>query len=245
MKIFFAVIFSILSLTSVKANNFDLKDLAQGQSVLYLNAKESKKVQQDLLVASLTFQEEGTDKKLIQNNLNIAMKSALNIAKDEKDILHYTEGYQVYMIHQSSHEKKIKAPTKWRAQQNISLEGKNKDALLELARKLQGLGLHMNQLNYRLSTEKYDEVSDSLMEGVLNKLQLRAEKAAKTLGKSKSELVVVNINKNNNPRPYYNRSSSKMYAMAEADTMEAPSVAPGQTEVVMNVTATALLSGTE
>ncbi len=63
-----------------------------------------------------------------------------------------------------------------------------------VAARLQQLGLTISNMYYSLSTEKYQEVSDALLDSALLSLQARADRVANTLGKDEAELIEVNIN---------------------------------------------------
>src|SRR5690606_28829552 len=110
-------------------------------------------------------------------------------------------------------------------------------ALLELAGQLQSQGFTLNNLNYSLSSERYEEVTDSLMTAALAKLQNRADQAAEALGKNSAELIEVNINGGQN---IYYRAQPMMMEMAADASFSNPVAEPGKSQVSLSVSARAL-----
>jgi len=224
---------------------FDLQTLQQGEVLINLSASERTEVSQDTLIARLDYQVEAESRKEVQAEINEAVKAALDLARDVTEVEHSTQGYNVYQryehrpVDNKQGEKERK--TWWQGSQTIVLESENSDALLTLAGKLQGMDFTMSGLNYSLSSEKYEETSDALLEGALKKLQARAETAQKALGKSSAELIRINLD---GSQPMYQPKMmmARMDSMAESSAaMPAPEAAPGMTEVSLTVSATALL----
>src|SRR5687768_1297370 len=79
-------------------NQFSLGELQPGQLVLNLSATEQQDVAQDTLNASLMFSTQGRDKTAIQNEVNTAMRKALDILEDSTGIEYNTSQYQVYVF---------------------------------------------------------------------------------------------------------------------------------------------------
>ena len=101
------------------------------------------------------------------------------------------------------------------------------------------MGLMMSGMSYTLSPDKADAVKDSLMEDALSKVRARAERAAKALGKTGTELVEITVDANTDfPRPMMAMMKGGMEA---ADAMATPSAEPGQSEITLTVSARAVL----
>ncbi|WP_435640077.1 SIMPL domain-containing protein [Micavibrio aeruginosavorus] len=217
---------------------------AAGETLLNVSASERLEVQQDLLIANLRVEMEGTDPAILQNEINTIMKNAVDKAKAVTDVKTSTDGYYVYPYDPNPQpvEKGVtpKKEQKWRGSQGITISGKNPQALLELAGELQSMGLVMGGLNYTLSPEATETARDSLMEAALAKVQAKAERAGKALGKTKVELVEVSVDA---AMPSYPQPMM-MRAMASDGAMEkgaAPTAEPGMSEITLTVTARALL----
>lgn len=217
---------------------------AAGETLLNVAATERVEVQQDLLIANLRVEMEGTDPAILQNEINTIMKNAVEKSKAVTDVKTSTDGYYVYPYDPNPQpvEKGVtpKKEQKWRGSQGITISGKNPQALLELAGELQSMGLVMGGLNYTLSPEATETARDSLMEAALAKVQTKADRAGKALGKTKVELVEVSVD---SAMPSYPQPMM-MRAMASDGMMEkgaAPTAEPGMSEITLTVTARALL----
>lgn len=232
----------VLPVTANAQVSYEMNNLAPGQVLMNLDATERTEVAQDTLVARLEYVVEGTDRSEVQNNINSKMKQVI-AAADQKDSVQFsTENYHVYMMHEPRPTDSVQSEkiSKWRGQQHVMLKSKNSDDVLDLAGQLQGMEMTMVNLSYVLSSEKYEEVSDGLMDAALTKLQARADSAAESLGKSSADLIRVDLGSSgsiNQPQPM-------MMSMARGESamsVEAPSARPRMSEVTMSVSATALL----
>lgn len=209
--------------------------MPDGQVILSISATERREVEQDLLVATLSYNATNTNSRELQNEINEAMKKALDIVKKEKTVKVNTGAYQVYETHDPRTKEK-----KWQGNQSLTIKSKDSDTVLELAGKLQNINLNMSGLSYTLSPETAVEVQDSLMEDALKQLQTRANRAAKALGKSTAELRDVNVDSGG--IPYNNINHRGMAMMESADmTMAAPVAASGETTITLSVSARAIL----
>ncbi len=224
-------------------------DLPPGQTLVNLSASERVEVQQDLLVASLQYQAENKNARILQNDINTLMKKVVDKAKTYKDVKISTQQYYVYPYEplpapvpmDGRLQKKIEKPEKtWRGSQGLMLESKNADDLLELTGMLQDMGLTMSGLSYTVSTELMETTHDALMEKALMKLKTKAGRAARALGKSQTELIEVNIDSGG----YYPQPMPMMKTMAMGTTMEAmaaPVAEPESSDINLTVSARALL----
>ncbi len=221
-------------------NQFSLGELQPGQLVLNLSATEQQDVAQDTLNASLMFSTQGRDKTAIQNEVNTAMRNALDILEDSTGIEYNTSQYQVYVFDPADPSRRdINNPT-WRAQQEVQMNSLDSAALLEVVGQLQENGLVITSLYYSLSTAKYEEIAGNLMLAALKKLQDRADTAAEALTMSEAKLVEVSLD--GSPNFAYKERFNVSMARA-ADAAIAPPVAdPGETQVSLTVSARAVLS---
>ena len=215
-------------------NQFNLNELQTGQLVLNLSATEQLSVDQDTLNVYMQYSAQGRNTSALQNEVNEAMRQALEILEATNNIEHSTQQYHVYNMQGRNNQN----PT-WRAQQSIQMSSINAEALLVVTARLQQLGLTLNSMNYSLSSEKYEEVSDSLMNAALQKLQARANEAASTLNKATAALVEVSLNGGNNQ---LFRGAMASMAMDSMESMAVPVAELGTTQVSLTVSARALLS---
>ncbi len=211
--------------------------MPDGQVILNISATVRKEVEQDLLVANLSYTATDLNARRLQNEINTAMAAALKKAKKEDDIKVNTGSYQVYQQHHPRTKEK-----QWHGSQSMTLKSKNADDLLELVGELQDMKLNMNGLSYTLSPETAVKIQDNLMEDALKELQTRANRAAKALNKSSAELREVNAQSGNNNysnNKHYGRSM--MMDSAEGMAMAAPVASAGETTITLTVSARALL----
>lgn len=241
---FFAIL-SLLLITFSSPVFAQIEDpvfkLEQNQSLLHISATEQREVDQDLLIATLRIESENEDNKFVQNTVNTAMAKALEEAGKYEDVKAITRSYNVHQYDRNGGKRDMPANMIWKAQQSVELKSKNAEQLLELAGKIQEAGFVMGGLNYVLSPEKAAQIQDEMLEEALGKLQNRAERAAKALGKTKAELKEINTNGNYVPQPRVMHARMEMAAMGAADSMAAPVASPGETTITMNVSAKALL----
>ena len=229
-------------LTSANAQYKDpIFELSDNDSLLHINATESREVDQDLLIATLRIEVEDLENKVVQNKINKGMKAALDLAKNYTDVKAITRGYSVNQYDKNSGKKDRPRDMVWKGSQSVQLKSKNSEALLELAGKIQAAGFLMNGLEYTLSPEVAAQVQDEMLEAALEKLQVRAKRAAKTLGKTEAELKEINTQGNYVPVQKTYHRGMQMEAMAASADMAAPVASAGETTITMNVSAKALL----
>ena len=241
--LFFAA--ALLLSTISTSSHAETKDpvflLNQDESLLHISATETREVDQDLLIANLRVEAESKSNKEVQNDINTAMSKALALSKKYNDVKAITRSYNVHQYDRNGGRKNMARDMIWKGQQSIELKSKNSEQLLELTGKIQEAGFLMGGLRYTLSPEVAAQVQDEMLEAALIKLQNRALRAAKALGKSKASLKEINTNGNYVPRPQaYARGMEMMSMMADAE-MAAPVASPGETTITMNVSAKAFL----
>jgi len=212
-----------------------LLDIPEGGTLVDLSATERVEVKQDLLTATLRYETENSDSQTLQNEINNHMKEALEMAQSVETVQTSTQGYNVYQYDPHRHKKSLPSKKIWRGSQGIQLKSKNADDLLALVGNIQGVGLTMKGLNYSVSSELLEETRNNLLEAALKKLQIKAQRTAKVLGKTKTALLHVTVDSGGyRPIPMQGRSM----AMAE---MAAPVAAAGQSDITLTVRAQALI----
>ena len=217
----------------------------EGTTIVNFSSTEKRTVPQDLLMASLRIEVDEGDAKTIQTKINEAMKKALELAKKESAFKVSTGAYSVYkydkpiVINAKTGEQKTEPV--WRGSQEINIESKDSTKLLDTVGKIQELGFAMNNLAYTVSPEVADKVRDELMVEALKKLSAKAEVVAKALGKSKAELVDVNVDSGGPVMPMYKTMMARGEAMAMDAAMPAPVAEAGETDLSLTVSARALI----
>lgn len=233
MKFLAAALVSATMFVTAPAQAQDIQLLPEGQTLVSLSVTERMQVPQDTLHASLRIEDEDKDAKSLQNRINTLMDKAVKHAKSVRDVKTSTGYYSVYQYNASNSNRE---DMKWRGSQTIDLEGKNAESLLELAGDIQEMGFAMNNLHYSLSTEKADDVRDSMMEAALTRAKTKANRAAKALGKSDVDIAMVNVDAESGFVQPVRMKARGMMAMAESADMAAPTAEAGESEVTLTVT---------
>ena len=243
-----ALIAAALAVFALPASAQDYKtilDIPNGQSIVNLSASERVEVQQDLLVASLRYETENANAKILQDEINKIMGKALEKSKSFKDIKISTDQYYVYQyetpVPYKDGQPVAKPERVWRGSQGITIKSLKSDDVLELTGALQEMGLSMNNLSYVVSPELLETTQDSLMEAALAKVKAKAERTAKALGKGKADLVEINVDMGGNYYPQPMMRAMAMDGGARMEKASAPVAAPGQSEITLTVSARAIL----
>lgn len=212
-----------------------------------LSASDQRQVEQDLLVASLRIELDNKDSRKLQDEINKAMKQAVDTAKAEPAIKVSTGNYYVYSYDPNPSPKplsnaEMKRRMVWKGSQTIELQSKDAQKILDILGKIQDMGFVMSGLSYTLSNELAEAQKDELLVGALQKIQKKAELIAKSLGKSGYDIAEVNIEGTYMPQPQPVMMKAMHAEMAMAsDAVAAPVAAPGETEVSLSVSARVVL----
>lgn len=220
-------------------NEFALGSREPGQLLLNLSATEQRDVPQDTLNASLQYAAQGRNRAELQDEVNGAMRRALDILEASSSVEFFTTQYQVYVVDAGRPSRTDVENPVWRAQQEVALTSLDSDALLEAMGQLQAAGLVVTSQYYSLSNARYEEVAAELMQDALAKLQSRANEAASGLGKGRAELIEVSLD--GSPNFAFRGERAVMMSM-DAAAMAPPVAVPGETQVSMTVSARAILS---
>lgn len=239
MRLIIITAFLLFLPVSIWAQDYKtLLDIPEGGTLVDLSATEQVEVEQDLLTATLRYESENPNPRALQNEINQHMKQALEIAQRVETVQTSTQGYNVYQYDPHRHKKNMPSKKIWRGSQGIRLKSKNADDLLDLVGRIQGTGLTMNGLNYSVSPELLEETRNNLLEAALKKLQIKAKRTARALGKTKTALLHVTVDSGGyRPLPRQGRAM----AMSDMAEMSSPVAAPGQSNITLTVRAKALL----
>ena len=227
----FTVMSAALTLLALSANAQQsvLPQLPEGHTLINLSVTERINVVQDEIVADLRVEVEDRDASVVQNAINEQMREGLIVARAVTGVDAATGHYSVYQINRQPQGGR--ADPVWRGSQSITLESKDPQTLLSLAGELQDMGFVMSQLSYRLSTERADEVRDSLMETAIARARANAERAAAALGRPEVEIASLTIETG--------MSYAAPVMMRAMDTgsreMATPSAEAGESEVSLTV----------
>lgn len=215
----------------VAALGQDINLLPEGQTLITLSVTERISVEQDTLVATLRIEREDENAEVLQRQINAAMEEALEEADGVSEVEVATGYYSVYQYSTAPQGGRI--ANVWRGTQSITLEGQDAQKVLELAGAIQEMGFVMSELTYTLSTEKADEVRDSLMESAIGRARANAERAARALGKSEVDIATLDVDAAlGYSQPMMYARGAAMDAVAEKAT---PVAEAGESEVSLTV----------
>lgn len=222
-----------LSMATLSSHSLaqDINLLPEGQTLITLSVTERINVEQDTLIATLRIERENRDAGTLQREINAAMAQVLDETEDATDIKVSTGYYSVYQYNNQPQGGRV--DNVWRGSQSITLEGQNAQKVLELSGVIQEMGFVMSELGYVLSTQRADEVRDSLMESAIARAQSNAERAARALGKTDVDIAVVDIDASlGYSQPQMMVRGLAMDAMAEKSE---PVAEAGESEVSLTV----------
>ena len=170
-------------------------------------------VDNDLLVAVLYAQAEGTDAVGPADEVNRAIDWAVTMAKDHAGVRVQTLGYRTNAIYKNS---KIRG---WRVTQSLRLEGTDSRQLGDLTAALQQQ-LKVQSIGYQISDDARRAHTGDLTDRALERFAARAQRVTKVLGRQGYRIVRLNINEGrHSPAPV---ARTMMMESARADYGPAP-----------------------
>jgi predicted secreted protein len=234
--------FCLVSPAAMAHDYEGLLSLPEGSTMMNVSATERTEVEQDTLTATLRFQTENADPAVVQEEINKVMTDALAEAKKVSTVEATTLYYNVYQYDRNQGKDKMASSIVWRGEQNLQIKSTDKEAVLDLAGKLQKKGLVMNGLEFSVSSALRDEVQSDLLEKALARLTAKAKRAGDALGKGNVELLRVDVGHGDSgyhPQPVAMRSMDMAGGAAEKSFV--PVAEAGKSEITLDVSAIALL----
>lgn len=168
-------------------------------------------VRPDELHATLAVEARASTAAAAQAAVNRAMAAALERAHAVPGLVASTGGYQVWR----SGERSTATPA-WQASQTLELTAKDAAPLLELAGTLQGQGLAVRQLGWRVSRDLYRSTRERATEQAVQGLTARAERMAGLLGLAFERFASVELDAQSPPSPRFRAMPAPMAAAASA-----------------------------
>ncbi len=214
-------------------------DKAPNGTILNISATEYTQITQDLIIANMHYESEAQNAKEVQTAINNIMSKVLEKSKRFSNAQLSTSQYSVYKYDYQD-KKQNTLLSKWKGSQSLSITGRDSESIIKLVGELQDLGLAVDSLNYTISDEKRDETRDTLMEKAVSKLLAKATRVAKSLGKTETKVININVDADNTaPIPFY--QTTMRVGFSAKSEMPPPIVEPGQSTITMTVSATILI----
>lgn len=166
--------------------------MPQLQNVAQLSASATVEVQQDLLFMALSTTRDGTDSGDVQNQLRLALESALAEAKKtaQPGLMDVRTGnFSLYPRY--SKDGKING---WRGSTELVLEGRDFPRITAAAGKVQSLTLA--NVGFALSREQRAKVEADAQAQAIDRFKAKAAEVARSFGFSGYSLREVSVNAN-------------------------------------------------
>ena len=166
-------------------------------------------VRPDELHATLAAEARAGTAAAAQAAVNRAMATALERARAIPGMVVSTGGYQVWRTSERNAPSQV-----WQASQSLELTIKDPAPLLDLVGTLQGQGLAVRQLGYRVSRDLYRRTREQATEEAVKGLAARAERMAGLLGLAFDRFSSVELDGTRPPTPVFRAMAAPMAASA-------------------------------
>lgn len=193
------------------------------------HVEATREVPNDWVVATLGMDAEGNDAAALARRVNERMAGALALAREVESIQVSSGGYQTQPVYDRG---KL---ARWRARQDLVIEGGDLDAVTELVGRLQSEELVLRGVSFSVSPETQEDLEEELIVEALTAFRQRAGLIARGIGRRGWNLVSANIGQHDPPMPYLARGRTMaLEASAEAP----PALASGKSTLRITVDAT-------
>lgn len=210
------------SLTTVQADSDSHYDRIQ------FLATQRESVSNDTMHVTLGASGESSDPAELAARINDAMNWALGIAKGYAGVTVGTGNYQTYPVYEKTVLKR------WRARQNLELQGKDSRLLGRLVGELQAR-LQVQSMSFSVSDEKRNGIENRLISQALDAFKKRADLIVNNLRATGYRIVDININ-TSSPRPPIPYPVGMMAAQSKSGSPVA--VEAGESEIGVTVSGT-------
>lgn len=188
--------------------------------------ESTRDVENDWITAVVAITAEDADSAALANRINTEMAWALEQAHAESKVKAKTGGYSTYPVHDDAGRIR-----RWRASQQLVLEGSDSAAMTALVGKLQAR-LQLESFDFSVSEERRRKVQEELVTEALTAFRARAALVAKGLGASSFALDDVSVETGGGFQPM---QRMRMQEMAMAKDVAQPAVEAGTSRVVVTV----------
>jgi predicted secreted protein len=191
--------------------------------------ERSRDVANDWIQAVVGITDEDLDAAALADRVNRTMAWALEIARAKTGVVAKSGGYRTVPVHEKG---KLR---RWRASQDLILEGGEVSAVSDLVGELQSR-LQLRSIAFTVSPERRRAAEDELIEEALEAFEARAEIVRRTLGASGYEMVHISINTAGAP-PVRPIRLERMQSLAAAEVAP-PALEGGSSRLVVHVNGT-------
>jgi predicted secreted protein len=191
--------------------------------------ESAREVPNDWLAATLGVDEEGSDPAALAARVNRRMAEALAVAKQSAELQVSSGAYQTQPVYDRG---KI---VRWRASQDLVIEGASVDQVTDRVGRLQAQGVVLRGVAFSVSPETKKRVEDELIVEALSAFRERAGLIARGLGRRGWNLMSLAIGEPGLPMPALARSAPMAMEAAGAP---APAFESGRSTLRISIDAT-------
>ncbi len=214
-------------LSLLMAGNVLADDSVKNYNQISFDISVSRDVENDVMVASLFAQEEGSDAQVLSKRVNKSVNQAIAMLEQHDSIQVSTRSYSTSPVY---NKQKLVG---WRVQQSIQLRSKDMALMSELIGKLQK-ELRLSGIAFSVSREKTAQVSKSLIDEALATFRQRAGQIASGLKADGYRIVSMRISGPDAPVVRLQQNMRVMAAQADV----APVLKAGENTLSVRVSGT-------
>jgi predicted secreted protein len=192
------------------------------------SVESAREVPNDWIRVVVGVTEEDADAAAVADRVNRAMTWALEQARGEKSVQARSSGYHTQPV---IHDGKLR---RWRASQDLVLEGADPDAMTMLLGKLQSR-LQLRSFTFSVSDEQRRAIEESLVEEALAGFRARADLVRRSLEARRYTIDEISIDTGRGGGPVLRM------AMESSSRVAAPAAAAGTSRVSVTVHGTIAL----
>ncbi len=190
-------------------------------------ASSEREVANDWITVTLGVTDEDADPSALADRVNQTMAWALDQARSEKALKLRSGGYSTTPVYD---DRRIR---RWRASQQLIVEGADFEAATALAGRLQSR-IQLQGMSFSVSPERQREIEDELVDEALRAFRARADRVRKTLDASGYEIVRLDLQTGGTRPP----PQTRVRALAEAAAFTPPAAEGGSSRLSVGVSAT-------
>jgi predicted secreted protein len=153
---------------------------------VHFEVERSRDVANDWVQAVVGITDEDLDPAELADRVNRTMAWALETARDKSGVVVKSGGYRTVPVHEKG---KLR---RWRASQDLILEGAEVRAISDLVGELQSR-LQLRSIAFTVSPQRRRATEDELIDEVLDAFKARAERVRENLGASAYQLIEISI----------------------------------------------------
>ena len=193
-----------------------------------LQAMATQDVANDVLVATLLVQENGTNPTALANQVNKKMRRLIDKSAEYKKIDRHTTGYNSRPFH---NEGNIQS---WQVSQSITLTSQDFEQLGQLIAEINGLAT-VQSMSFRVSDQLFNDTKALLLKQAIANFRAKAKLIAQQFNKPNYRLVHINIDRSQASPSHRIERTMMMVDMASNTP---PALSAGTNKVQVNVNGT-------